>query len=113
MFQLYVDDYTRESYVDVLDSKDQVLENWTTLKDHLEIANFPKKFAFVETDSELLYQTAAWSEHTKTSNMEHEFSSRYRHDQLGVVERALQTFWISFRAMMFQGNAPESDTPDC
>ena len=113
VFQLYVDDYTRESYLDVLDSKDQVLERWVTLKNHLELANFPSKFAFVKTDSEPLYRTPAWIEHVKDSSMEHEFSSRYRHDQLGVAERAMQAIGISFRAMMFQGNAPESDTPDC
>ena len=110
VFQLYVDDYTRESYLDVLDSKDQVLERWVTLKNHLELANFPSKFAFVKTDSEPLYRTAAWIEHVKESSVEHEFSSRYRHDQLGVAERAMQAIGISFRAMMFQGNAPPNQT---
>ena len=113
VFQLYVDDYTRETNLDVIDSKDQVLDQWIALKDHLEKAHYPSKFAFVKTDSEPLYQTAAWVEHCKDNNLEHEFSSRYRHDQLGVAERAMQTIGIAFRAMMFQGNAPAMDTADC
>ena len=101
VFQLYVDDYTRETNLDVIDSKDQVLDQWIALKDHLEKAHYPSKFAFVKTDSEPLYQTAAWVEHCKDNNLDHEFSSRYRHDQLGVAERAMQTIGIAFRAMMF------------
>ena len=31
-FRLYIDDYTRESYLDLLESKDKVLPEWQTLK---------------------------------------------------------------------------------
>jgi hypothetical protein len=45
--------------------------------------------------------------------MVHEFSSRHRHDQLGIAERVMQTIGICYRAMMNHGNAPACDTPDC
>ena len=112
-FQLCIDDYTRESYLDILDSKNEVLPAWETLKDHLENEHAPWKFAFIHTDGEPIYSTDRWSEHCKANGIEHEFSSRYRHDQLGVAERAMQSIGVPFRCMMIQGCAPESDIPDC
>ena len=87
----------------MLDNKDEVLDKWDTLKNRLENAHFPAKFAYIKTDSEPLYCTQAWIDHAKESNMQHEYSSRYRHDQLGVAERCMQFVGTSFRAMMFQG----------
>ena len=113
VFQLCIDDFSRFGYIDMLDSKDQALMSWINLKNHLEKAHFPAKFAFIKTDSEPLYQTPAWDEHVSGCDLEHEFSSRYRHDQNGVAERAMQTIGIAFRAMMFQGNAPDEDIPHC
>jgi hypothetical protein len=112
VFQLCVDDYTRVSHLQMLNGKDEALAKWIALKNHLETANYPSKFAFVKTDSEPIYTTPAWDAHTAEENMEHELSNRYRHDQHGVVERAMQTIGTAFRAMMFQGSAPEEDIPD-
>ena len=61
-FQLYVDDFTRESFIDVLKSKDQCLPRWKDLQAHLENEHFPYKFARVKTDSEPIYWTPAWEE---------------------------------------------------
>ena len=110
-FQVYVDDFSRVSHIDMLDSKDEVLEKWVALKDHLENANFPSKFAFIKTDSEPLYCTPDWANHVGQSKMKHEFSSRYKHDQHGVAERRMQAIGTCYTAMMYQGNAPEGDIP--
>lgn len=110
-FQLYVDDYTRESYLDLLDSKAETLTAWVELKGALETRNAPWKFAYVRTDSEFTYTSNAWIRHARDEGYEHEFSSRYRHDQMGVAERAMQTVGIAFRCMMIQGGAPEADSP--
>jgi hypothetical protein len=112
-FQLYIDDYTRESYLDLLENKDKVLPDWQTLKNHLENKHAPWKFAFIRTDGEPIYSTDHWGDHCKAEGLEHEFSSRYRHDQLGVAERGMQSIGVAFRCMMIQGCAPESDIPDC
>ena len=52
VFALYVDDYHRVSYLDVLDSKGQSLEKWCELKHKLENKFMPWKFAVIFTDSE-------------------------------------------------------------
>ena len=112
-FQLYIDDATREGALDVLVDKSHVLAEWTAYKDHIEADNFPAKIAFVRSDSEPLYQTAAWAAKNKADGVVHEFSPRYRHDGSGVVERAMGVVGISYRCMMIHGSAPEADTPDC
>jgi hypothetical protein len=43
---------------------------------------------------------------------EHEFCPKHRHELNGVVERAIQTVGVSFRAMMIHGGAPDSDIPN-
>ena len=110
VFQLYVDDYTRESYIDIIDSKTEVLPKWVELKGQLENDHQPWKFAAIKTDMEAIYWTPAWEQHCKDHNLEHEFSA-YKHGQLGVVERAMQTIGTSFRAMMLTGNAPDKHIP--
>ena len=90
MFQLYVDDYTRESFIDVIESKTEVLPRWDELKGHLENDYQPWKFAYIKTDSEAIYWTPAWEQHCRDNNIIHEFSSPYKHGQLGVVERAME-----------------------
>ena len=97
IFALYVDDYARISYLDVLDSKSQSLEKWCELKHKLENEFMPWKFAIIFTDSEPLYFTPGWEQHCKDQGLEHEFSSRHKHGQNGVVERAMQTVGITFR----------------
>ena len=111
IFALYVDDYARISYLDVLDSKSQSLEKWCELKHKLENEFMPWKFAIIFTDSEPLYFTPGWEQHCKDQGLEHEFSSRHKHGQNGVVERAMQTVGITFRCMMMTGNAPARCIP--
>lgn len=112
-FQLCIDDYTRVGYLDILPCKDEALAKWIELKNHLETLNFPSKFAIVKSDSEPLYCTPAWKAHATECHLVHEYSSRHRHDQMGVVERAMQVVGTSFRCIMFQGSAPECDSGDC
>ena len=111
IFSLYVDDYHRVSYLDILDSKSQCLDKWIELKRRLENDYMPWKFAFIFTDSEPLYFTPSWEQHCKDEGLEHEFSSRYKHGQNGVVERAMQTVGTAFRCMMITGNAPPRCIP--
>ena len=110
-FQLYVDDFTRESFIDVLKSKDQCLPRWKDLQAHLENEHFPYKFARVKTDSEPIYWTPAWEEYCSSHGLIHDFSSAYKHGQLGVVERAMATVGVPFRCTMLTGNAPEKLIP--
>jgi hypothetical protein len=111
IFALYVDDYHRISYLDLLDSKSQSLEKWCELKRKLENEFMPWKFAIIFTDSEPLYFTPGWEQHCKDEGLEHEFSSRHKHGQNGVVERAMQTVGTTFRCMMITGNAPPRCIP--
>ena len=111
IFALYVDDYHRISYLDLLDSKSQSLEKWCELKRRLENEFMPWKFAIIFTDSEPLYFTPGWEQHCKDEGLEHEFSSRHKHGQNGVVERAMQTVGTTFRCMMITGNAPPRCIP--
>ena len=83
----------------------QSLEKWCELKHRLENEFMPWKFAVIFTDSEPLYFTPGWEQHCKDEGLEHEFSSRHKHGQNGVVERAMQTVGTTFRCMMITGNA--------
>jgi hypothetical protein len=112
IFQLGVDDHSRKSHLDILDKKSETLEKWIELKQRLEKKHFPHKFAIVHTDGEIVYDNKAWEDHCRDHGLEHEFSSRYRHDQNGVVERRMQTIGTSFRCMMIQGSAPVTDAKD-
>ena len=111
MFQLYVDDFHRVSYLDMLDSKVEVLPKWIELKNHLENDSQPWRFAFLKSDSEVIYFTPAWQEHCTENGITHESSNPYLHGQNGVVERAMQTVGIAFRCFMLTGNAPERCVP--
>jgi hypothetical protein len=110
-FQLYIDDYTRVGHLDLLATKDEVLQYWIELRDLLENRHSPWKFAFFRSDNEFVYTSNAWIEHCREAGIEHEFSPPYRHDGLGVVERAMQVIGVAFRCMMLQGNAPQSMIP--
>jgi hypothetical protein len=110
-FQLYIDDCSHVGYIDLLTSKDEVLENWIELRGVLENRHFPLKFACFRSDNEFVYTSNAWIQYCRDTGLEHEFSPPYRHDGLGVVERAMQTVGVSFRCMMFLGNAPATVIP--
>jgi hypothetical protein len=111
-FQLVIDDWSREGHLSMLESKGEALDSWMALKIHLEKKHYPLAFAFVHTDNESVYDNEAWRLFDEQQGVVHEFSSRYRHDQLGTVERAMQAVGVPFRCMMFHGNAPEADIPD-
>jgi hypothetical protein len=110
-FQLYIDDYTRVGHLDLLASKDEVLQYWTELRDLLENKHSPWKFAYFRSDNEFVYTSNAWIAYCRETGLEHEFSPPYRHDGLGVVERAMQVIGVAFRCMMLQGNAPPKMIP--
>ena len=112
-FQVCVDDYTRVSYLDVLDGKGSALTAWRNLKARLENKHSPWTFAIVRSDSEPIYLTAEWKKHCTEEGLEHEHSSRYRHDQNGVAEARVDAIGTSYRAMMLQANAPESVAHHC
>jgi len=112
-FQLSIDDFTRESWIDIIDSKDEVLPRWIELKSSLENDYQPWKFAFIKTDMEAIYCTPAWDQHCKENGIIHEHSNAYKHGQLGVAERAMQSIGCPFRAMMLTANAPEKLIPYC
>ena len=107
-FQLYVDDFSRVSHLDLLLKKEDTLEYFIDLKTLLENQHAAWKIAFVRTDNEFVYTSNAWIQFCKDNGIDHEFSPPYRHDALGVVERAMQIVGICFRCMMLQGNAPSS-----
>jgi hypothetical protein len=113
VFQLYLDDYTSETWLDVLDSKADNLTAWIALKTHLENKNAPWKYAFIKTDGEPVYTSKAWDIHCVEEGIVHEISGHYRHDQNGRIERGMQAVGVSYRCMMIQGCCPDSDTPDC
>ena len=48
-FQLYIDDYDRVGYLDVLEGKEQCLTAWTDLKRKIENDKHPAKFARIKT----------------------------------------------------------------
>jgi hypothetical protein len=97
----------------VLENKSDILSAWIVLKTHLKNEHAPWKFAFVKTDEESVYNSAAWDRHCKDSELEHELSDRYRHEQNGRIERAMQSIGGPFHCMMTQACCPSSDTADC
>lgn len=113
VFQLYIDDYSRYGYIDILEDKSFVLLKWKELKAQVETHIYPAKVAVVRCDIEPIYQTAAWKDHHLECGIQQEHSSRHRHDQNCVVERAMGTIGISYRAQMELGCAPKCDSPDC
>ena len=108
-FQICVDDYTRFSHLDILESKGSAFEAWVELKKLLDNRHAPYKVAFIRTDSDFVYTSNDWLKHARDEGYEHEFSAKYRHDMNPIAERTIQTIGIAFRCMMFQGGAPESD----
>jgi hypothetical protein len=111
-WQLYVDDFSRMSHLDLLESKGDTLPRWEELKTMLENRHYPNKIAFIKTDNEFVYTSTAWIDHCRAEGVVHEFSARYRHDQNGVVERAIGVVGTTFRCLMIQGGAPNADIPN-
>ena len=109
IFQLAIDDYTRESFLDILDTKADALDSFQALQLCRDNDHAPYSLAYLKTDSEPLYTAAKWDDLCKSKGYKREFSSRHRHDQHGVVERGMQAVGGPFRSMMIQGNAPKSD----
>jgi hypothetical protein len=108
-----LDDYTRETYLLILDEgKGEAFDSWKQLKERLDRRHWPLRVAFVRTDMEPLYVSAKWDKHCEEEGIEREYSSRYRHDQNGTIERAMQAIGVPFRCMMIQGNAPDSDVDE-
>jgi hypothetical protein len=111
-FQLYVDDYSRVTHLDLLENKGDTLSVWKELKILLENRHYPNKVAFVKSDNEFVYTSNEWISWCRAEGVEHEFSARYRHDQNGVVESAIDSVGTTFRCMMVQGGAPDDAIPD-
>ena len=81
-FQLVLDDYTRETFLLILDEgKGEAFDSWKQLKERLDRRHWPLRVAFVRTDMEPLYVSAKWDKHCEEEGIEREYSSRYRHDQ--------------------------------
>jgi len=62
-FQLYIDDYTRVGHLDLLASKEEVLEYWIELKDCHKNRHSPWKLAFFRSDNEFVNSSHAWIAH--------------------------------------------------
>ena len=112
IFHLSLDDFSRVSYIEMLDSKADVLAKYKDLQTLLEKQHFPNKVKFIRTDSEGIYTTPAWTQHCKEYGINQQFSSRYRHDQNGDIERAMQTIGAGFRPTMIMACAPQEHVPD-
>ncbi len=110
-FQLFVDDYTRESFIDILTSKADCLTSFKKLHQRLNKELAPYNLSIVKTDNEPVYLSKGWDDYCSANNIDREYSPRYRHDGNGVVERSMGTIGGCFRAMMIHGNAPSSDAP--
>ena len=112
-FQLCLDDNTRVSYLDPMKGKHEVFEKFMMIYKHLKNKNYPFQLVYIRTDDEFVYSSDSWIQFCQEHGVEHEFGPKYRHDMMGSIERAIQTVGVAFRAMMFHGNAPESDVSDC
>lgn len=65
-FQIWVDDYTRYSYLDVMRDKKHVFEKFLTLTKFLDNKHAPYKLAYVRSDSDFIYTSKEWLEHSKS-----------------------------------------------
>jgi hypothetical protein len=112
VFQLAVDDFSRESFLEILDSKGEAFDSFQKLQRRRDNDYAPYKLAALKTDNEAIYTAKTWKVYCEANGIQREFSGRHRHDQHGVAERAMQSIGGPFRTMMIHGNAPECD-PDC
>ena len=109
-FQLVVDDYSRYSWIDILNKKSDAFESFQDLQRNNNNEYAPYSLAAIRTDSEPLYTAHIWENYCKKEGVEHEFSARYKHDANGVAESAMKAVGTPFRCVMIQGNAPEADS---
>ena len=112
-FQLAVDDYTRYGFIEVFKNKSEAFDSFVLLHKQRNNEHCPYNLAVLKTDSEPLYTSQKFNTYCENNGIVQEFSARYRHDQHGVVERAMQAIGDSFRCSMIHGHAPENAAPDC
>ena len=110
VFQLYVDDYSRFSHLDIIDSKTDAFAAFKEVQDHRNNLHAPYKLAFLRSDGGTEYDNKVFETYCSDEGIVHEWSGRHRHDQNGVAERRMLSIGGSFRCMMLLGNAPESDS---
>ena len=111
-FQVVVDDWSRKTFTDVLDTKADALRSFQAFQRRRDNDQAPWKLVILKTDSEPLYCSKAWEDLCDAESYEREFSSRYKHGQHGVAERTIVILGPSHRAMMIHGNAPREDEED-
>ena len=111
-FQVAVDDWSRKTYSDVLDTKADALKSFQAFQRRRDNDQAPWRLAILKTDSEPLYCSKLWDDMCDAEGYEREYSSRYKHGQHGVAERTIGLLGPSHRAMMIHGNAPREDEED-
>jgi hypothetical protein len=111
-FQLAIDDYSRIGFLDVFNNKSEAFDAFTSLHRQRNNHHCPYSLAVLRTDSEPLYCSDKFNTYCDNNGITREFSGRYRHDQHGVVERAMRTIGESFRCMMVLACAPQDAAPD-
>jgi hypothetical protein len=99
--------------LEVFKSKSEAFDSFVSLHKKRNNETCPYSLAILKTDPEPLYCSDKFNTYCDTNGIVREFSARYRHDQHGVVERAMQAIGESFRCMMIHGGAPDSAAPDC
>ena len=70
----------------MLSGKEEAFASWCNLKNLIENDTYPSKVAIIHSDAEPLYHSPKWIAHARNCGIEHEFSSRHRHDQNNVIE---------------------------
>ena len=78
MFQLYVDDFNRVGYLDILDSKGDVFDKWVELAKALKNRYNGWDIAFIRTDNEFVYTADCWRTWCSEVGCEHEFCPKHR-----------------------------------
>ena len=111
-FQVVVDDWSRKTFTDVLDTKADAFQSFQAFQRRRDNDQAPWKLAVLKTDSEPLYCSTAWDNLCESEGYEREYSSRYKHGQHGVAEGSIGILGPSHRAMMIHGNAPRKDEED-
>jgi hypothetical protein len=112
VFQLIIDDFSRQSFLEILQSKSEALSAFKALHQRRNNDLAPYKLAIVKTDCESVYTSQVWDRYCDQEGLTREFSGRYRHDTHGVVERGMGVIGTSMRCMMVHGAAPAQDQPD-
>ena len=88
--QCTVDDRTRKSWLQEMQSKDQTLVTFQSLQRQLENDKAPYKVAVHHSDSEGVYNSTPWREYREAAGIVHEPSTPFRHGGNGVVENRIK-----------------------